>query len=136
MNIVGREQAMKETITIAASQTKRLDSCPSAERTFDQHILARTALWIWRLPLLRKADYPATRQMAKSTRPRFLLVNVALCLLLLGPSLAVPFMGPQKVWAAPAHQAHQASAATHLISQRPHDEVKDAIDHLIDLLRE
>src|SRR2546430_14972498 len=112
---------MKETITPTTSQTKRLGSCPSAESTSDQSVLRRTAAWTGRPLLLKKAGYPAAHQVAKSKSPRWYPVHVVLFLILIGSSLMVPFIESQTAWAAPAHTAHQASAATHLTSQRPYD---------------
>src|SRR6266566_2423507 len=136
---------MKETSTPAASQTKRLGSCLPPESTSDQSVLMRTVLWIWRLLLLNKADHPVSRQAAKSKRPRWHLVNVMLCLALVGPSLAAPFIESQTAWAAPARLAHQASVATHLVAQRPYCpigvpgavcDLADAIDQFVNLIVE
>src|SRR5260370_12417249 len=120
ISIAWRQQAMKETIISAASQTKRLGSYPSsAESPSDQPILMRTVLWIWRLLLLRRADHSATHQVAKSKSPGSLLRRIVLCLIFVVPALAAPFMASQTAWAAPAHLAHPTSPTTHLISQRP-----------------
>src|SRR6266699_705709 len=136
---------MKETSTPAANQTKRLGSCLPPESTSDQSVLMRTVLWIWKLLLLNKVDHPVSPQVAKSKRPRWHLVNVVLCLALVGPSLAAPFMVSQTAWAAPARLAHQASVATHLISQRPYCPVgvpgsvcslADAINQFVDIIKE
>src|SRR6266566_5264255 len=110
---------MKETITAAVSQTKRLGSYLSPEGSSDQSVLMRTLLWIWRLLLLKTADRPAHCQVAKNKRSRWHLVNVVLCLSLVGPILAVPFMELQTAWAAPDHLAHQHAVAAHLTPQRP-----------------
>src|SRR5437762_53587 len=110
---------MKETITPAESQPKRLGSYPSsAESTSDQSVLVRTIVWIWKHLLLRRADRSVVRQVAKSKRPRWLFVNVVLCLIFVGPDLVAPFMASQTAWAAPTHLAHQSSPATHLLSLR------------------
>src|SRR5579859_7627503 len=120
ISIAWRPHVMKETITSAVSQTKQLGSCPSsAESLSDQYVLMRTVLWIWKHLLLRRADHPATLQMTKNKRPRRLLARIVLCLVLVGPNLAAPLMGSQTAWAAPAHLAHQTSATTHLMAQRP-----------------
>jgi hypothetical protein len=107
---------MRETSTITASQTQQLAICSSAEHSSDQHILVRMLLWIWRCLLLKNADHPTPCQMRKSMRPRWLFVNVALCLVLVGPYFFAPFIGQQTAWAAEAHLTHQASPTTAQIS--------------------
>src|SRR5882762_1121334 len=84
ISIAWRQQVMKETITPAVSQTKHLGSCSMTESTSDQHVIIKTALWIWRLLFLRKVDHPATYLRGKSKSPRWLLARIVLCLIFVG----------------------------------------------------
>ena len=97
---------MKETNIVIASQTQQLATDLLPEQTSDQHILMRALLWIWRCLLLQNTDHPTLSQMSKHMRPQWIFVNVAFCLILVGPCLLTPFIGQQTAWAAAAHQAH------------------------------
>src|SRR5215472_16699169 len=109
-----REPAVKETVTPTAGQRKQRASCSLAEHTSDQSVLRRTIGWICRFLSLKAADAPGAHGVRKSKSPGWHLVNILLCLVIVGPNLAAPFLETQTAWAAPAHLAHQHAVAAHL----------------------